>query len=99
MSPQEHRYIRIWTWDDAPEEYRRLSAETEAPGWLRYYLGAEEWIAHIPAALVEDTPRFLGSGMSAGPYSDETIPIEIHVLDDGSLIIIGADPYPAARRD
>lgn len=93
MSECETNCIRIWVWDDAPEEYRQFSSSAGDPGWLRYYVGHEEWLAHIPARLVDQMPRIFEGAM---PYSGDVYPTQEFNLPDKSRVIIGADPYPLA---
>ncbi len=66
--------IRVWRFEDAPEEFRRLSRCG----------GDEDWVAHVPAYLVESwIPWLEGSGFGV-------CAVEAHRLADGSEVHIGA---------
>ena len=45
--------ILIWRWEDAPEEYRKMSTHG----------GDEDWVAFVPKELAKEYIRFLDEGI------------------------------------
>lgn len=66
--------ILVWRFDDAPEEYQRLSVHG----------GDEDWLAVLPLPLADAWIGWLESG-PFGIYD-----ISRHRLDDGRVVCIGA---------
>lgn len=66
--------IRVWRFDDAPEELRKLSRHG----------GDEDWLAHVPAVMAED---YIG-WMEGGSFG--ACDVSEHKLSDGSVVRIGA---------
>lgn len=52
----DEKTIKVWRFDDAPEEYRALSTNG----------GDEDWIAFVPASLAADWIGWLEEGQSFG---------------------------------
>jgi hypothetical protein len=67
--------IQVWPYDDAPEEYRRLSTHG----------GDEDWVALVPAQYVSTWIPWMESGSSFGCCDVYEYP-----LPDGSVVRIGA---------
>jgi hypothetical protein len=70
----EDKMIKVWRWDDAPQEYRALSR----------HAGDEDYIALVPAALAHDPPIWL----DVAPFT--IFDVETYPLGDGSIIYISA---------
>jgi hypothetical protein len=67
--------IRVWRFEDAPEEYRALSEHG----------GDEDWVALVPAGLADEYLGWLEKGSAFGYYD-----VQIARLPDGSEVRIGA---------
>ena len=67
--------IKVWDWDDAPEEYRALSQNG----------GDEDWVALVPPHYSARYISWMESGSSFGCCSVYDYP-----LPDGSIVRIGA---------
>jgi hypothetical protein len=65
--------IQIWEWDDAPEAYKLTNGCDK------------DWVAYIPAYLVNRPMLWMDSGTAFGPCD-----VTDHTLPDGSLVRIGA---------
>lgn len=74
--PPDGRMIRVWRWEDAPEEFRALSGHG----------GDEDWIAHVPASLAGEWIDWLDD--SGTPFG--CCDVSTHPLPDGSVVRIGA---------
>jgi hypothetical protein len=68
------KMIRVWQFRDAPAELRELSQHG----------GDEDWLAHVPAALVQCYLPWL-EGRSFGACD-----VSQHAFPDGSRVYIGA---------
>jgi hypothetical protein len=66
--------IRVWRFDDAPEEFRELSGHG----------GDEDWLAVVPGPLADE---YIG-WLDHGPFG--CCDISRHPLSDGSIVYIGA---------
>jgi len=66
-------FIKVWRFDDAPEEYQDLSNNG----------GDEDWIAFVPDWLSDEYIGWLEEGSSFGCYK-----VKEHVVD-GGIIRIG----------
>lgn len=67
--------IKVWRYDDAPEEYRNLS----------HHGGDEDWVALVPAESKEQYIGWLESGTPFGQCD-----VSIHDLPTGDRVFIGA---------
>ena len=67
-------YIKIYRFEDAPEELKMLSTNG----------GDEDWIAVIPPSLQDENIPWLEEGTSFG-YSC----VEEHMLENGDKVLIG----------
>ncbi len=67
--------IKVWEWDDAPEEFKALSPHG----------GDEDWVALVPPHLAQRCISWLESGSSFGCCD-----VSEHPLPDGSVVKIGA---------
>ena len=71
--------IKVWRWEDAPEELRSLSPHG----------GDEDWVALIPPSFEFVTgDTYIGWMQSGGPFGCSDI--SEHKLPDGSIVKIGA---------
>lgn len=69
------RMIRAWAFEDAPEEFKKLSDHG----------GDEDWVAHIPKAISGDFINWMEEGTAFGCCR-----VSEHKLPDGSIVRIGA---------
>jgi hypothetical protein len=69
--------MKVWRFEDAPEELRRLSEHG----------GDEDWILFVPSDLWDGEvwPLWAAEGTPFGPCS-----VSHHRLADGSRVLIGA---------
>ena len=67
--------ILIWSFDDAPEEYRSLSING----------GDEDWLALVPVEYVDEWIPWMEEGSSFGCFC-----VDSHPLPDGRVIRIGS---------
>ncbi len=67
--------IKVWRFDDAPEEYRALSEHG----------GDEDWVALLPPGYVDDYIGWMEDGSSFGCCN-----VSSHTLPDGWQVRIGA---------
>lgn len=70
----EDKMIRVWRWEDAPEEYRKLSTAG----------GDEDWVAVLPAVMKDQHIGWL-EGDAFGACDVDT-----YELPDGRVVKIGA---------
>lgn len=71
-------YIAVWPFDDAPRAYQLMSSVEHG----------EEWLAHVPAALVDedgDPPEW----WMAQVEGDDQM-LEIVEIDSGALVVISS---------
>lgn len=68
------RAILVWHFDDAPEDFRKLSGHG----------GDEDWLAFVPDALKGEWIPWLDSGSSFGCCDVSEHPV------DGGVVHIGA---------
>lgn len=68
------RMIKVWRFEDAPEELQELSANG----------GDEDWLAVVPPALAEEYINWIESNQF-GCFDTQRIP-----RPDGSVIYIGS---------
>lgn len=66
--------ILVWSWEDAPEEYRKLSSHG----------GDEDWLALLPPDFGE-LPDWMESGSQFGCCD-----VTEHILPNGYRVVIGA---------
>lgn len=72
--------IRVWTFDDAPEDFRKLSTHG----------GDEDWLALVPAPIAKswtEGETYIG-WLENGAFG--VCDITRHPLPDGSIVVIGA---------
>ena len=80
---QSEKCFRIWAWRDAPAEYRALSTHG----------GDEDWVLHIPAALIgEDGPVGMWHVTSGDEdsYVHGYGHVDRHELPNGDRVVIFA---------
>lgn len=53
---RSHLFVRVWQFEDAPVEYRRLSRHG----------GDEDWLAFVPAELAGVSMNWMGEGTAFG---------------------------------
>jgi len=75
ISVDQDKIILVWSFYDAPEEYRSLSPHG----------GDEDWLAFIPGKIAReyDVPEWMGRGFGRSETS-------IHRQINGDIICIGA---------
>ena len=71
----KNAHIKIWRWQDAPEELKALSDHG----------GDEDWVALIPPELKDTYIGFLEEGTSFGCCD-----VKEYLLLDGHILKIGA---------
>lgn len=74
-SGQDEKFVRVWAWADAPQEFRDLSRHG----------GDEDWIAFVPAGLASGYFGWMEDGSPFGCCS-----VSIHELPGGAQVRIGA---------
>ena len=67
--------IRVWRFEDAPEQFRKLSGHG----------GDEDWVALVPACMAGEYIGWIDNG---GPFG--CCDVEEHMLPDGREVRIGA---------
>ena len=67
-------YIKIYRFEDAPEELKMLSTNG----------GDEDWIAIIPPSLQDEYISWFDAGTSFGFGC-----VEVHMLENGNKVLIG----------
>jgi hypothetical protein len=67
--------IRVWRFEDAPQEYRDLSPHG----------GDEDWLAVVPWSMKDDWIPWLEGG---GPFG--VCDVSRHELDETEIVYIGA---------
>lgn len=70
----EDRTIKVWRFEDAPEEYRKLSEHG----------GDEDWLAFVPGSLSREYIGWMQPGSSFGICD-----VSEHDVD-GGIVFIGA---------
>ena len=70
----EEKMIKVWSFEDAPQEYRDLSCHG----------GDEDWIAFVPESMKDDYIGWMEEGTSFGCCD-----VEEHVIK-GGVVRIGA---------
>jgi hypothetical protein len=68
-------FMKVWAWEDAPEEYKSLSEHG----------GDEDYVAFVPKELVTDAERLFYSGSSFGSCD-----VESYQLPNYDWVYIGA---------
>jgi len=74
--------IKLWRWDDAPEEYRKLST----------HCGDEDYILYAPAIFKEEFLPYVLQGPISGDesYVDGFGKVDRHELENGDVVVIFA---------
>lgn len=69
--------IKMWRFDEAPEEYRQFATPD----------GREKWLAHLPATWNGEAPEWLGDGSVFGGLTVSCGP-----LPDGAWLFVYSQP-------